>query len=381
MWGKGLKTRMMWLNCWAHIFFWEEGEKENNAFSHEGWASTWCLSRRKCHVRPCRKEKKDGGEKGRSSTETKRENWFSSILLCMRRGIEEYWSKRWAVDRRLLRAFSLGLFLSTYRAFITEILSELSSRFSAHSKLISHLTYLYPSLVSTSTFNMLRPLLDLVGPDLPSNDMTLLEAEFDLYKHYWRSQQGGYPSTAKDILISLSSKRNMFPNIVPLLELYATFPVTVAEAERSFSVMKLIKTHLRNRTGDSRLSSLALIHVHKNIAEQMNPEEIVEELGRKNRRFKASPLQNRFSTWCMESPWNFLQISDSKVQMWKKFHGSSPFCSGDLQVPRGKMGVPRVQGFFQYTSGWSARVGLIRKRTPWCFRWGRGFFLILREGP
>lgn len=41
-----------------------------------------------------------------------------------------------------------------------------------------------------------------------------------------------------------------------------TMPPTTATAERSFSVMKRVKTYLRSTMGQERLSSLALLHIH-----------------------------------------------------------------------------------------------------------------------
>ena len=60
-----------------------------------------------------------------------------------------------------------------------------------------------------------------------------------------------------------------FPNLVNLLkciQITLTIPVTSASCERSFSAMKLIKTYLRNRAGDDRLSDLKLtvLFAHKN---------------------------------------------------------------------------------------------------------------------
>ena len=41
-----------------------------------------------------------------------------------------------------------------------------------------------------------------------------------------------------------------------------TLPVTSVEAERSFSSLKLIKTHLRTTMLDDRLSDIAMLSVH-----------------------------------------------------------------------------------------------------------------------
>ena len=42
-------------------------------------------------------------------------------------------------------------------------------------------------------------------------------------------------------------------------------PVCVASAERSFSTLKRLKTWLRNTMCESRLTVLALMHVHRDV--------------------------------------------------------------------------------------------------------------------
>lgn len=58
---------------------------------------------------------------------------------------------------------------------------------------------------------------------------------------------------------------SIFPNLTLLLKTYATIPVTTASVERSFSKLKLIKTELRNRCGQKRLSDLMLISIERDI--------------------------------------------------------------------------------------------------------------------
>ncbi|WP_233601861.1 hAT family dimerization domain-containing protein, partial [Corallococcus sp. AB038B] len=57
-------------------------------------------------------------------------------------------------------------------------------------------------------------------------------------------------------------------------------------AERSFSVLKLIKNFLRNSMGDDRLSSLALLNIHKTITNKLVPEKLIDEFAKKKRRIK-----------------------------------------------------------------------------------------------
>lgn len=47
--------------------------------------------------------------------------------------------------------------------------------------------------------------------------------------------------------------------------MYLTLPVSVASAERSFSTLKRLKTYLRNRMGNERLTGLALLNIHREI--------------------------------------------------------------------------------------------------------------------
>ena len=54
----------------------------------------------------------------------------------------------------------------------------------------------------------------------------------------------------------------LLPNVAFLLKLLATIPVSSAEAERSFSALKRLKTYMRSVMGQDHLIGLALMHVH-----------------------------------------------------------------------------------------------------------------------
>ena len=52
-----------------------------------------------------------------------------------------------------------------------------------------------------------------------------------------------------------------FPYIYHVLKILGTVPVTSCECERSISVIRRLKTHLRSTMAQERFSSLALIHI------------------------------------------------------------------------------------------------------------------------
>lgn len=57
--------------------------------------------------------------------------------------------------------------------------------------------------------------------------------------------------------------KHLFPNIYVFLTLLATLQVTSTTVERTFSTLRRLKTCLLNRTGDQRLTGLALMAVHR----------------------------------------------------------------------------------------------------------------------
>ena len=59
-----------------------------------------------------------------------------------------------------------------------------------------------------------------------------------------------------------------FPQLQKLLILLLTIPVTVASAERSFSKLKLIKSYLRSKMQQSRLTNLAILSIENKLVNQ-----------------------------------------------------------------------------------------------------------------
>ena len=77
----------------------------------------------------------------------------------------------------------------------------------------------------------------------------------------------------------------MYEEIFKLLKIYLTIPISSAEAERAFSVLKLPKTWLRTTMEDERISELGIIKMASNLA--IDYDLILEEfLKIKDRRLK-----------------------------------------------------------------------------------------------
>ena len=68
---------------------------------------------------------------------------------------------------------------------------------------------------------------------------------------------------SKTLLEALAAcDKDSFPNIHFLLVTGCTLPISSAEAERSFSLMRRIKTYSRSVMTEERFSDLAMISMH-----------------------------------------------------------------------------------------------------------------------
>lgn len=75
---------------------------------------------------------------------------------------------------------------------------------------------------------------------------------------------GKSPAVIHQFLPKKELKESM-AQVYSLKCLILTIPVSTASVERSFSALKRIKTYLRNRTGQARLSDLASISIKKEL--------------------------------------------------------------------------------------------------------------------
>ena len=71
--------------------------------------------------------------------------------------------------------------------------------------------------------------------------------------------------------------RKLFTEVEQLTKLLLTLPSSNAEAERSFSSLRRLKTFLCNSIGQQRLNHVALLHVHKDRLDKIELVRTAEE--------------------------------------------------------------------------------------------------------
>ena len=67
------------------------------------------------------------------------------------------------------------------------------------------------------------------------------------------------------------------PTVSELVRIALTIAVTSTESERSFSTMKRIKTRLRTRMTEDRLSDLSILSIDNEIAQELQDDSIIDE--------------------------------------------------------------------------------------------------------
>ena len=70
-------------------------------------------------------------------------------------------------------------------------------------------------------------------------------------------------------LLSLGDGMQIFTEVIKLIRLCLTIPVSSATAERSFSTFRKLKTFTRSTVKASRLTYLALLHVHQDRTDKL----------------------------------------------------------------------------------------------------------------
>ena len=154
--------------------------------------------------------------------------------------------------------------------FFDHIILELDDQFSSLTLRVSKLLGLVPSVIQESrvTAQQLTDLVDLYKDDLPSPQ--LFSSEFQRWKIMVQNGRIAADSCASSLK---ACDPDDFPNLYMLLKIAATLPVTTCECERSISTMRRLNNYMRCTMGESRLSSLALMHIKYDMP--VNLEEIV----------------------------------------------------------------------------------------------------------
>ena len=165
------------------------------------------------------------------------------------------------------------------------LLSEIRRRFSKESCVIMEgIQALNPG---SSTFCEKTVILALASQYKCNTE----ELEFEipqLKRILGRKQTSGLetPSSLLDLTVFLEPYGEVFPEMFKLCKIALALPVSTAACERSFSVLKLVKTVLRNSMSDERLSNLGVLSIESKRSKAISLDDFVDVFAKRhnNRR-------------------------------------------------------------------------------------------------
>ena len=151
--------------------------------------------------------------------------------------------------------------------FLDHIIEQVNTRFSEGNLVSLDGFYAIPAKVVTCVDwkGKVKNFLNLHINDLP--EPRYVETELNIWEVYCHQCEES-PSTLSDLLYKVD--KLAFPNLFTALQILATTPVTTCTCERSVSVLRRLKTYLRNTMTQNRLNCLALLNIHREIELDVN---------------------------------------------------------------------------------------------------------------
>ncbi len=77
--------------------------------------------------------------------------------------------------------------------------------------------------------------------------------------------------------MSTLAYRSMLSEVHKLLRLYLTVPITSSTSEKSFSTLRRVLSYLRSTMSEERLNNCMLLHIHKDITDKLNLQEVARD--------------------------------------------------------------------------------------------------------
>ena len=76
--------------------------------------------------------------------------------------------------------------------------------------------------------------------------------------------------TICDSMSSCKYYQDMLSSVHLLIRLYLTFPITSSTSERTFLALKRVLTSVRSRMTEKTLNNCLLLHIHKDISDNLD---------------------------------------------------------------------------------------------------------------
>ncbi|XP_065680552.1 zinc finger MYM-type protein 1-like [Hydra vulgaris] len=179
--------------------------------------------------------------------------------------------------------------VNVFNKIIDIVTNQIDSRFTSLKTVNSYFSFLNPKniilldsdKIFTHATNLQNKYLIDISDAFP-NQMVLFKKTFKMEL----KDVDSILDLLKLITITYCDMSCSFTEIIGALTLYLTLPVSVATAERSFSTLKRIKTHLKTTMAQNRLSALSLLAIEAEEAAKLDLKDVINQFAAMKARKK-----------------------------------------------------------------------------------------------
>ena len=82
----------------------------------------------------------------------------------------------------------------------------------------------------------------------------------------------------------MSAELQQYPNLLLIMQLAMTLPVSSATCERPFSAMRRVKNYMRSTMLQDRFSALASLHIESDMARKIDIKQLIDEFAQSSAR-------------------------------------------------------------------------------------------------
>ncbi|CAI6354560.1 unnamed protein product [Macrosiphum euphorbiae] len=163
--------------------------------------------------------------------------------------------------------------INAYYRILDAIITSMKTRFSSESLRLASSVDSFFKLQFKESLPFIQNYEKLLDINIES-----LEAEMTVIKNSIQNSD----FTLSDVLQKID--QNVFSNLYKLMQVALTLPISSASCERSFSVMRRIKTWIRSSMNQERFTDMSILHIERDISNVIESENILNQFALKNRR-------------------------------------------------------------------------------------------------
>ena len=171
--------------------------------------------------------------------------------------------------------FKINVFYKT----IDIVHGQIKSRFERMREISQLFSFLHPQKLLKLKDHEVSIFAETLIKKYKNDISSLFEIQLQLFKKTFFKELENSKSISNlvEIILAVPDLISSFNEVISVLFLFLSIPITSASAERTFSKLKLIKNYLRTTMSQHRLSSLSILAIEAEAAKNLDTAMIIKK--------------------------------------------------------------------------------------------------------